>query len=87
VTEAEFQCCTDPRAMLDWLRSDGKLSERKARLFGVACCRDVAFLLDERTLATLERIEQHTEGCDNSMDIAMEENLGMVACRRSYLRG
>jgi hypothetical protein len=39
MTEAEWQAGYDPTAMLEFLR--GKASDRKLRLFGAACCREV----------------------------------------------
>jgi hypothetical protein len=35
MTEAKWLAATDPRQMLDFVR--GKVSERKLRLFAVAC--------------------------------------------------
>jgi hypothetical protein len=45
MTEAEWLACSDPTAMLDFLR--GKVSERKWRLLGCACCRRVWHLLSD----------------------------------------
>jgi hypothetical protein len=36
--ESDWAACNDPNDMVRFLRDSGKLSERKARLFAVACC-------------------------------------------------
>jgi hypothetical protein len=46
MTEQEWRECTDPGRMLEFLR--GKVSDRKLRLFGCACCRRVWDLLSDK---------------------------------------
>src|SRR5262249_54972481 len=54
--------CTGPTRMLEFLRACGKLSDRKARLFGVACCRRISALFhDDRLGSALAIMERFAE--------------------------
>jgi hypothetical protein len=61
MTEAEWLACTDPRLMLEFVRS--KASERKLRLFACACCRRIWRLLRCKALRmAVEVSEQRADG-------------------------
>jgi hypothetical protein len=63
VDEATWLTCQDPTLMLEWLYQEGKLTERKARLFASAVCRCLwAALTDERLRKGVEMAEQLAEG-------------------------
>lgn len=63
MTEADWNSCTDPAAMLDFLRSRRKLSPRKARLFAAVACRRVwALLADDAGRRAIEVAELFADG-------------------------
>ncbi len=71
MTEAEWRDCTEPGRMLDFL--GGRLSERKLRLFGCACCRAVwDDAWPTRSRAAVEASERFADGlaADREIDRA-----------------
>ncbi len=61
MTKAEWDRCTNPAPMLDFLR--GKVADRKLRLFACACCRHIWPLLgDERFRRAVEVAERFADG-------------------------
>src|SRR5262245_36563254 len=68
MTEAEWQRCDDPAAMLAFLGR--RATERKLRLFAVACCRRVWHLLaDERSRRAVEVGERFAEGAADKAEL------------------
>lgn len=68
MTEAEWLVCEDPSEMLQ--RLEGTASDRKLRLFAVACCRRLVRLSNvERLLPALEASEQFAVGRSTLADL------------------
>ncbi len=59
MTEEEWLACDDPARMAEYLRERG--SDRKFRLFAVACCRTVENLLIDEGLQLLDACESFAD--------------------------
>jgi hypothetical protein len=69
MTEAEWLACADPLRMLTFL--EGRASERKLRLFAVACCRRVWHRLgDKRSQIAVETAEKYADGRANETELS-----------------
>jgi len=58
--EAEWLKSDDPSRMLDFLGA--RISDRKLRLFAVACCRRIEHLHDECAREAVEVAERYADG-------------------------
>jgi hypothetical protein len=67
MTEQQWLECSDPQKMLEFLR--GKASDRKRRLFAVACCWRVADLLTTSGKAGLQLAEQFADQLINQGEL------------------
>ena len=88
MTEQEWKMCTGPTPMLELLR--GKASDRKFRLFAVACCRSVWDHLSVRlTRPAAELAERYADQLAEAGDLAqmrsfIENNLDLYGDEPVY---
>ena len=62
MTEGEWLGSTDPLSMLDFLVNNGRASDRKLRLFAVACCRRIWDFLDDLGRGAVEMAALFADG-------------------------
>src|SRR4051812_2635535 len=63
MSESDWNSCDDPIMMLEFLQTSGKATERKLRLFAVACCRRIgSYIDDEQSWQAIEAAERYADG-------------------------
>lgn len=78
MTEQEWLHTVDTQQMLRYLH--GKTSERKLRLFAVACCRHLWHLLtDHRSRHAIETVERYADGDAGVEDLRAARSAAMAA--------
>jgi hypothetical protein len=89
MTEADWAECTRPLPMLAYLEARRGSSDRKLRLFAVACCRRIAtFLTDKRSRVAVEVGEHRADGLASEPEVeAARQEARQAAARFQAARG
>lgn len=85
MNEQAWHNAVDPEPLLEYLR--GRTSDRKLRLFAVACCRRIWHLLsDERSRKAVEVAEQLADGFDSqaAVSLAGDKNYEVIRATTLY---
>ena len=83
MTETEWMTCTNPELMVAFLR--GKVSDRKLRLFAIACCRNIWDLVDdERSRLAVETSERYVEGLVGRAELARVHTLAKTVLDEEF---
>jgi hypothetical protein len=69
MTEQEWLACNEPMPMLEFLQTIGKLTERKARLFTVAHCRQHWQAQGQAGQTAVEVAEKYADGLANNHEL------------------
>jgi hypothetical protein len=77
MTESEWLACEDPRQRLEFLRR--KTTDRKLRLFAVACCRRIWHVLSDRRCR--EAVETGELSADGLVSTEVRSIAFRAACR------
>jgi hypothetical protein len=85
MTPAEWQACTDPELMLNWLEANQLLDENKVRLFGCACCRRVWDRLGPWDRKAVEVAERFAKGSASAADLQAARDALAGGERGAYL--
>jgi hypothetical protein len=62
MTEEKWQTACEPHGMLEFLQNSGRTSQRKLRLFAVACSRRIWHCIDVPGRAAVEAAEDFADG-------------------------
>lgn len=84
MTEEQWLACKNPAPMFEFFRNGRNLTERKARLFAVACCRRIwPLLTHEWSRQAVEICERYADGLASQEELGAAHNYAYEVLRTS----